>query len=345
MRRSPECALSPACIDAFVSHLHQIFPDYPNDPLQCQQRADHTARHEALILGAFESAAGSRAESTNYAESTRPEPAPTAGAAKCPGSKGTSGAAKSSSSAGTSVESAEPANRETIFKYRNALRTIVGLKEKVEQLEGTLEELGGFEQEKEQLKERVQELEVKQEKEQLEERVVELEVVEEEKNQLEEKVEGCQTANPFMLFRNVSDSSKTTRQTPSTFSITVGMERYTKNGMIFTGQHKCRHLLYFPKTYIYRTSDSKWPKMPANLFQSLFEISKSDAILIHDCCASADTRVMQHSLFCGVTDLIATCGFYATAPSQKLLLTSLNLLLSSKNLSLFRGYSKASSPD
>lgn len=46
----------------------------------------------------------------------------------------------------------------------------------------------------------------------------------------------------------------------------------------------------------------------------MLEDSHSDVVLLHDACSSADTAVTKISPFCGVTELIAACGFESTAP-------------------------------
>ncbi|CAG8961364.1 hypothetical protein HYFRA_00013825 [Hymenoscyphus fraxineus] len=56
------------------------------------------------------------------------------------------------------------------------------------------------------------------------------------------------------------------------------------------------------------------PEMPSNMFQALFEDTPSDAILLYDSCNSADTNIVRKRAGCGVTELIAACGFGNTAP-------------------------------
>ena len=47
----------------------------------------------------------------------------------------------------------------------------------------------------------------------------------------------------------------------------------------------------------------------------MLEDSHSDVVLLHDACSSADTAVTKISPFCGVTELIAACGFESIAPA------------------------------
>jgi hypothetical protein len=55
--------------------------------------------------------------------------------------------------------------------------------------------------------------------------------------------------------------------------------------------------------------------MPSHGIQSLLEECRSDAVLFYDACHSAETSVTKSTTTRrGVTELIAACGFQATAP-------------------------------
>jgi len=55
--------------------------------------------------------------------------------------------------------------------------------------------------------------------------------------------------------------------------------------------------------------------MPSHGIQSLLEECRSDAVLCYDACHSAETSVTKSTTtHRGVTELIAACGFQATAP-------------------------------
>ncbi|TVY34603.1 hypothetical protein LOCC1_G008506, partial [Lachnellula occidentalis] len=56
------------------------------------------------------------------------------------------------------------------------------------------------------------------------------------------------------------------------------------------------------------------PSMPSSGIQGLLEEARSDVIMLHDTCHSADTSVTRRSQLHGVTELIAACGFETTAP-------------------------------
>jgi len=53
--------------------------------------------------------------------------------------------------------------------------------------------------------------------------------------------------------------------------------------------------------------------MPSGGIQTLLEETRSDAILFHDCCHSADTARTKFTPQ-GITELVAACGFQTTAP-------------------------------
>ncbi|KAH9223920.1 hypothetical protein DL95DRAFT_400473 [Leptodontidium sp. 2 PMI_412] len=68
------------------------------------------------------------------------------------------------------------------------------------------------------------------------------------------------------------------------------------------------------KTTSSRTRASGSAIIPSGIIQTLFEQSKSDALLLYDACHSADTATSMASPGTGVTELISVAGFHEPAP-------------------------------
>lgn len=81
------------------------------------------------------------------------------------------------------------------------------------------------------------------------------------------------------------------------------------------------------------------PELNSTCIQTYFEDSPSDAILLHDACFSADTRMTRRventSYRHGVTELIAASGFGETTPGMDTLRFSRSFwrIVSSQNSS------------